>query len=495
MVKKIYKYISEYKMLDDCHNLVVGLSGGADSVCLLSVLSVIVHDYIEEIGHEIHITAVHVNHGIRGEEAQRDETFAKRTADSMGIELVCFNLEIPKMAKQEGISQESAGRIARYRCFRQVAADRGMTDYRIAVAHHMDDQAETVLMHIIRGSGMAGLNGMRAVSGDIIRPLLCVTREEILSYLKDNGLSYVTDSTNLDNEYTRNMVRNCLIPSMEKLNPQLKTALNNLAKDSSECWDYVQRQVDEAARRYLVKGDGIARICFDIPGCYETGCEPVCEPECELDCEPVILRELIKKAYCHVHGDIVNLYRYHIDAVCGLKDCNTGKRVNLPGQITAVRNHEGILICSDGYLADMARKQAAREQYVEIPLVDSNQGCVELPEGVYGGFTTVKWRVLDKKEFGNFENNDYTKYFDYDIIKNNLVFRFRKTGDRCRIDKYGHEKRLKQELIDRKIPVSMRDTVLLLASDQKVYWAVGVRRFEEFYVTDKTDRILEISVS
>lgn len=495
MVKKIYKYISEYKMLDDCHNLVVGLSGGADSVCLLSVLSMIVHDYIEEIGHEIRITAVHVNHGIRGEEAQRDETFAKRTADSMGIELVCFNLEIPKMAKQEGISQESAGRIARYRCFRQVAADRGMTDYRIAVAHHMDDQAETVLMHIIRGSGMAGLNGMRAVSGDIIRPLLCVTREEILSYLKDNGLSYVTDSTNLDNEYTRNMVRNCLIPSMEKLNPQLKTALNNLAKDSSECWDYVQRQVDEAARRYLVKGDGIARICFDIPGCYETGCEPVCEPECELDCEPVILRELIKKAYCHVHGDIVNLYRYHIDAVCGLKDCNIGKRVNLPGQITAVRNHEGILICSDGYLADMARKQAAREQYVEIPLVDSNQGCVELPEGVYGGFTTVKWRVLDKKEFGNFENNDYTKYFDYDIIKNNLVFRFRKTGDRCRIDKYGHEKRLKQELIDRKIPVSMRDTVLLLASDQKVYWAVGVRRFEEFYVTDKTDRILEISVS
>lgn len=495
MVKKIYKYISEYKMLDDCHNLVVGLSGGADSVCLLSVLSKIVHDYIEEIGHEIRITAVHVNHGIRGEEAQRDETFAKRTADSMGIELVCFNLEIPKMAKQEGISQESAGRIARYRCFRQVAADRGMTDYRIAVAHHMDDQAETVLMHIIRGSGMAGLNGMRAVSGDIIRPLLCVTREEILSYLKDNGLSYVTDSTNLDNEYRRNMVRNCLIPSMEKLNPQLKTALNNLAKDSSECWDYVQRQVDEAARRYLVKGDGIARICFDIPGCYETGCEPVCEPECELDCELVILRELIKRAYCHVHGDIVNLYRYHIDAVCGLKDCNTGKRVNLPGQITAVRNHEGILICSDGYLADMARKQAAREQYVEIPLVDSNQGCVELPEGVYGGFTTVKWRVLDKKEFGNFENNDYTKYFDYDIIKNNLVFRFRKTGDRCRIDKYGHEKRLKQELIDRKIPVSMRDTVLLLASDQKVYWAVGVRRFEEFYVTDKTDRILEISVS
>ena len=495
MVKKIYKYISEYKMLDDCHNLVVGLSGGADSVCLLSVLSMIVHDYIEEIGHGIHITAVHVNHGIRGEEALRDEAFAKRIADSMGIELVCFNLEIPKMAKQEGISQESAGRIARYRCFRQVAADRGMTDYRIAVAHHMDDQAETVLMHIIRGSGMAGLNGMRAVSGDIIRPLLCVTREEILSYLKDNGLSYVTDSTNLDNEYTRNMVRNCLIPSMEKLNPQLKTALNNLAKDSSECWDYVQRQVDEAARRYLVKGDGIARICFAAVGCDETGCEPVCEPECELDCELVILRELIKRAYCHVHGDIVNLYRCHIDAVCGLKDCNTGKRVNLPGQITAVRNHEGILICSDGYLADMARKQTARAQYVEIPLVDSNQGCVELPEGVYGGFTTVKWRVLDKKEFGNFENNDYTKYFDYDIIKNNLVFRFRKTGDRCRIDKYGHEKRLKQELIDRKIPVSMRDTVLLLASDQKVYWAVGVRRFEEFYVTDKTDRILEISVS
>ena len=169
--------------------------------------------------------------------------------------------------------------------------------------------------------------------------------------------------------------------------------------------------------------------------------------------------------------------------------------MNLPGQITAIRNDDSILICSDGYMADMAKKQAVGVQSVEIPLKDSNHGCVELLEGVYGGFATVKWRVFDRKDFENFENNDYTKYFDYDIIKNNPVFRFRKTGDRCRIDNHGHEKRLKQELIDRKIPVRMRDTVLLLASGQKVYWAVGVRRFEEFYVTDKTDRILEISVS
>lgn len=474
MVKKIIDYINEYNMLDGCDNIIVGLSGGADSVCLIYVLSEVVSGYEKKAGRDISIKAVHINHGIRGDEAERDEMFARELAGKLGIEFAAYHYDIPDMAEKMGISEESAGRMARYECFDKEACRLGKERTKIAVAHHMDDQTETVLMHMIRGSSIEGLAGMRAVYGNVIRPLLCVSRAQIEEYLADNGILYVTDSTNSNNEYTRNMVRNCLIPDIEKINPQFKQIINNMAGDMAEYSDYLERTAADAESEYCFYRDGRAYIGS---GVTSDGVDDI------------IIKCLIKKAYEYVHGDVVNLYRTHIEDVLRLLKKQNGKSINLPGKITAVRCQEGLVFesaNSDEPLQEMSMDEI-------VPDIFSGDGKMELPCMVYGGVTCVEWKIRDNKDLINLQQNDYTKYFDYDKINTKPVLRFRRKGDTCVIDNAGHTKKLKQELIDRKVPAKQRDTVLLMAVRDNVLWAVGVRRYQDFLVTDNTKKILQIT--
>lgn len=475
MIRKILNYIDEYNMLDSCNNIVVGLSGGADSVCLINVLAEIVREHADKYG-DISITAVHINHGIRGEEAERDEAFAKSVADNLGITFRVYRLDIPEMAKQRGISEETAGRIARYEWFRKTAMEFDAAHTRIAVAHHMDDQAETILMHMIRGSSVAGLAGMRAVAGDIIRPLLCVSRADIEQYLDDRGLAYVTDSTNMDNSYTRNMVRNCIIPDMEKINPQFKQAVNNMSDDVAEYLDYIAHMTDKAEESYVNYQEGKV-IISDKAATEDTGA--------------LIAKNLIKRAYSYVHGDIVNLYRVHIEDTFKLFGMENGRSINLPAGVIARKVPEGVMICDVEVLGNT---KAGVDFEIELDVAWRNAGEIVLPCGVYDGKLKVEWEVIDNKDLIKLNGNDYTKYFDYDMINSNPVFRHRKAGDSCVIDTAGHTRKLKQELIDRKIPSEQRDDILMLAAGSDVLWAVGVRRYQQFLVTEDTQRVLRISV-
>lgn len=475
MIRKILNYIDEYNMLDGCNNIVVGLSGGADSVCLINVLAEIVREHADKYG-DISIVAVHINHGIRGEEAQRDELFAKSVADSLGIIFRVYRLDIPGMAKQRGISEETAGRIARYDCFRKTAEKLGIQHTKIAVAHHMDDQAETILMHMIRGSSVAGLAGMRAVAGDIIRPLLCVSRTDIEQYLGGKGLSYVIDSTNMDNGYTRNMVRNCLIPDMEKINPQFKQAVNNMSDDVAEYLDYIGNMTDKADKMYVR---------------YNERNVVIGDKAVEDDSSGLIVKNLVKKAYSYIHGNIVNLYRVHIEETLKLFGMENGKSINLPAGVIARRGPEGVII----YGADVSGNAAQKMDFeIELDVAGGQAGEIVLPCCVYGGKSKVEWEIIDNKDLIKLSNNDYTKYFDYDMINSNPVFRHRKAGDSCVIDMAGHSRKLKQELIDRKIPSEQRNDILMLATGSDVLWAVGIRRYQQFLVTDDTQRVLRISV-
>lgn len=475
MIRKILNYIDEYNMLDGCNNIVVGLSGGADSVCLINVLVEIVRKHADKYG-DISIVAVHINHGIRGEEAERDELFAKSVADSLGIIFRVYRLDIPGMAKQRGISEETAGRIARYDCFRKTAAELGIQHTKIAVAHHMDDQAETILMHMIRGSSVDGLAGMRAVAGEIIRPLLCVSRTDIEQYLGAMGISYVTDSTNMDNGYTRNMVRNCLIPDMEKINPQFKQAVNNMSDDVAEYLDYIACMTDKAEESYVL---------------YHEGNAVISDKAVTDDIGRLIAKNLIKRAYAYVHGDIVNLYRVHIEDTFKLFGMENGKSINLPAGVIARKEPHGVMICD----ADVSGNTMQKVDFeIELNMAGKHAGEIVLPCCVYGGKSKVEWEIIDNKDLIKLSNNDYTKYFDYDMINSNLVFRHRKAGDSCVIDMAGHSRKLKQELIDRKIPSEQRNDILMLAAGSDVLWAVGIRRYQQFLVTDDTQRVLRISV-
>ena len=259
---KVKSAIDKYGLINKNERVLVGLSGGADSVALLHVLLKIA----PERGFEL--CAAHLNHGIRGAEAYHDQRFVEELCGQLGVPLVCEQLDIPGIARAEGKTLEQAAREKRYEFFHRAAGELGAD--KIAVAHHMDDQAESIMLHLIRGSGLKGLMGMEPAYGNIIRPLLRARRREIEEYAADNGLSYCTDSTNLERDASRNRIRLDLIPYIqENLNPCFVEGLCSMGE--------LLRQDEE----YL---DGLARLHRLAAG----RCGRVIEVVCGL---PVIWKE------------------------------------------------------------------------------------------------------------------------------------------------------------------------------------------------------------
>lgn len=208
--------VREYRMLAPGDRVLCGLSGGADSVALLHLLLMLGREYPFEV------LAVHVHHGIRGAEADRDEAFCKQLCRESGVSLFCEHADAPGYAAESGKNLEEAARCLRYAIFRKICAEAGID--RIALAHHADDNLETVLLNLTRGSGLAGIRGIPPVRGSIIRPLLACKKADIAGYCEENGLSYVTDSTNADPSYARNFIRSSIVPLLERLNPEVQQA-------------------------------------------------------------------------------------------------------------------------------------------------------------------------------------------------------------------------------------------------------------------------------
>ena len=214
MKNTVLEYIQTHGLIGPNDKVLAGVSGGADSVALLHVL--------QSLGFDV--CAVHVNHGIRGADAEADEAFVKVLCGTLHIPLATEHVDVPAMAAAEGKTLEQAARDARYGCFDRVAADLGANV--IAVAHHMDDQAESMLLHLFRGSGLTGLVGMRPRRGNVVRPLLCVRRLDIEAYLSENGLAYRTDATNFQRGAARNRIRLDVIPYLqENFNPAVVDSL------------------------------------------------------------------------------------------------------------------------------------------------------------------------------------------------------------------------------------------------------------------------------
>lgn len=489
MIKKVYQFIEKYNMFSDCGVIVAGLSGGADSVCLIAILSeLIVKKHIP-----IHLVAVHVNHGIRGNEALRDENFSKELCEKFGVEFISRHVNIPVIAQRDRLSEEEAGRKLRYEIFNEIA-DIKAAEYNtkavIAVAHHKNDQAETVLMNIVRGSSLKGLCGIQPVRGRIIRPLLCVKRSEIEKYLSLNNMSYVTDSTNSDNTYTRNKVRNELIPYIENnLNGSVVEQLSDMAELVSEAESYIEKQSEQL---------------FDDSVSFDAE-----EKRAEIElskfaCEPEVLQKyVIRKSIGILAGGLKDVYRTHVEAVLSLCNMQTGRQVNVAYGIRAVKTYDFIVLekVTPG-------EQLSSSQHEDFCSVIDRQALEKVMSGEkYEIFPPQKVYLHDKKGLYNIKivleraenkeisrNNDYTKFFDYDRIKDNLCIRYRMTSDYIVINRTGSSKTLKKELIDRKVLCDMRSKVLLLSAGKEILWAIGLRRSESCLVGSDTDRILKISV-
>ena len=477
-IYKVFHYIEQNNMLGNCDNLIVGVSGGADSVCLISILK----EYIEYKRLSVSLLAVHINHNIR-QTAKRDEDFTKALCDSLGIRFKAIGIDALKLAKKSGQSVEEAGRNERYRIFNECAKE--LVNSKIAVAHHLDDQAETVLMNLFRGSSINGLKGIQPVRDNIIRPLLCISRKEILEILDCKNQTFVTDETNSDNTYTRNFIRNVILPQVsENVNQRAVENINSCALEISMVNDYIEKETSKAYEKYVSEdlSNHTALIHNSI-----------------INCDEIIRRRVIYNAIVRLSKSAKDIYNTHVSSVEQLLQMQVSKSVSLCFGIKAVRTYDGIVI--------NPKQPKQDEAEFEIDISDENAFPKNVKLGIQAYIhkagnvfiKSVSFELINSKLFNkndNLMNNLYIKAFDYDKIKGslqkkaNLKIRRRRTGDTIVISKTGNTKKLKSELIDRKIPANNRRDVVLLCEDSNILWALGVRRSEDYLVSDNTESVL-----
>lgn len=248
---KVKEFISSNTLLNDGAHVIVGLSGGADSTALLMVLL--------RLGYKC--TAVHCNFHLRGAESDRDQQFVTDLCHKQGVELKICSYDTQSYARQNGISIEMAARELRYADFERIMKETGADA--ICIAHHRDDSVETVLLNLIRGTGIKGLTGIKPRNGHIIRPLLCVSRQEIEDWLNETGQPYITDSTNLETDYTRNKIRLQLLPLMRAINPDADNAIATTAAHLQESYAVCRDAIGQATDRIIRKADD--GFAIDIP--------------------------------------------------------------------------------------------------------------------------------------------------------------------------------------------------------------------------------------
>lgn len=464
MLKTVQTYMHEHNMISAGDRVVVGVSGGADSVCLFHVLLKIAPSY------KLTLFVVHVNHGIRGEEADGDEAYVKEICNKNGVTFIAVKANVPKIASLEGLSEEEAGRKVRYEAFYDCCKKHECN--KIAIAHNRNDNAETILFHLFRGSGIKGLTGIRATRENIIRPLLCISRIEIENYLEQNQISYRTDSTNLTLDYSRNKIRHHIIRfAQEEINSKVIEHIVNAAHQLKEIDQYLEKNVKTSYEKVvIIKGNQVA---------YQIGIESLKQEDV------VIQKGIIRMVFQQLAHQLKDVDALHVDLVLALAEKEVGKFLNLPYGILAVKGYQEITMSVS-----------------KIQQKDISESCNELkhmirvPEDYYIPQInqTLHTKLFNYKKNMIIPQNGCTKWFDYDKIKNTVLIRTRNEGDFIQIDSKGSRKKLKSLFIDDKIPREKRDLLPLLADGEHIMWVIGGRISEAYKVSEETKVILEISI-
>lgn len=463
--QKVLDYAIDKNMLSRNDKIVVGVSGGADSVCLIVWLSAMRERY------NLDITAVHVHHGIRGAEADEDMEYTSNLCEKLDVELVIQRYDVPAFAKENKMSEEEAGRQLRYDTFRQVLSDRQFN--KIAVAHHSEDSAETILFNMIRGSRAKGLRGIASVNDEVIRPLMCLTRAEIEQYLFKAGISWRNDSTNILEEYSRNRIRETIIPAMQMINSQAVEHILETGNFIGELYDYLKKNVEELYTKVVTSLD--RRLVFDIKGL--------------LDIDRLVRLEIFRKALGEITGSLKDITSAHIEAVDGLLWKQSGRQLDLPYNIE-VKRAQSVLymqrkIAKDDTLDNMSA--------CDIVVDTTKEGSYTLP-GRMGVLhvrpITEEATGFDKKTL-KFTENICTKFMDCDKIKDILSVRTRRSGDYLIVNQGHSKKKLKEYFIDNKIPIEERDKKLLLADGNHILWVLGYRMSDGAKLSADTRRQIE----
>ena len=447
-IEAVKKVIDRHGMLKNCSGIVAAVSGGCDSSVLLHIL----WRLSTEMGFKI--LCAHINHNLRGSESERDELFVRSLCKKYGIECRVLSVNVAEYAEKNRLSTEEAGRKLRYEFFEHCANELS-ENAKIATAHSLSDCAETYIFNSARGASLSGICGIPPVRGKIIRPLIEFSREQIEAYANEHEIDYVTDSTNLTDEYTRNKIRHGVIPVMKEINPGFEEAFLRLSKNLSETRDYI----DSESMALLEKSK------------TETGFDGR------------ILKDSHPALKNRAAAMILESFGFSFDFERTLRLAERFGTEDFKEELS-----------KDEYLVQKSGivfKETKAEKSPEITEQDFVPGKIEL-----SAEKTAEILVLPYDEFKNsykFNNFVLKDTFDFDKIQGRAVLRSRKEGDKA--DIHGGTKTLKKLFIEEKIPAEKRNSVMVISDDEGVLWVEGLGAEKRARLTEKTVTLAAIKTA
>jgi tRNA(Ile)-lysidine synthase len=461
LLATIQETIRKYSLLTSGDRVVVAVSGGPDSVCLLDVLQT----FTKQLQLSLHVA--HLDHMFRGEESAAEARFVAGLAKELGIPATVEKIDVPAYCRERGMPAQAGAREVRYGFLSRVAAE--VNADRIATGHTATDQAETFLLRLIRGAGVSGLSGIPPKRGNIIRPLIEVTREDVLEHLRARGVASVSDPSNRKPVYTRNRIRLDILPVLKQFNPRIVETLASeadLLRDEDEAVETCLQTLTEGLVEEVSDSVVLKRRQFN-------------------ELPPAFKRRVLKKAVRAAGGASSRMSSVQIDeAVAFLSEAQTGRAMHLPFSLTLEREYEAFVI----------RRRGGAEPYSHTLVVP---GISIVPEPGLEVETVLVDSMTgqNRTEDSVAENYFWQALFDYDKIPGKLTLRSRLPGDRfCPAGMGGKSKKLQDFFIDAKVPKRKRDTVPLFAAGESILWIMGFRTDERFQPGPETKRMLIVRV-
>lgn len=455
IIEKAKQTIQKYSMIQSGDSILVGLSGGPDSVCLLTVLDRLKPEF------DLSLSAVYFDHGLRPEETPDEIDFCRDLCGSINIPFQTTPLNVLEHAKTARLSKQESARELRYRALKRLASDAGVQ--RIALGHHADDQAETILMRLFRGTGPSGLAGIPPIRKNIIRPLIEIERKQIEQFLDTEGIGFMVDSSNLHDDYLRNRLRIHIMPAVKKLNRDVIKTMARAADICREEERYFDVQVTKALMKLITRKTDHAIELFIRP--LET-------------MDTVILRRVLRRALDETRG-LREVSFHHIDEMIHLiRSGQSGDRIYLPGERRVIKKYATLLISAE-----------AQRKMETVPF------DMTAPLPLNGSDMVLLTNVMHRSDWnGTFGDGKRSAAFDADKLALPLTVRSRIPGDTFSPLGFPHRKKLQDFFVDEKIPRDERDTVPLLISGNTIAWVIGHRIDGRFAIDTTTQRIVQIDI-
>lgn len=452
--KKLQNFIAENRLIASGEHILIALSGGVDSAVLLYALKQVSEE------EPFTLSALHVNHKLRGAAASKDEQKAREMCAMLGVPFYCVHEDVAAYAKQNKISVELAGRKIRYQ--KLFALKKIVQADKIATAHHSQDHVETVVMRCLRGSGIAGLQGIAAKRQDgVIRPLLIFDKDEIFDYAYRRKIKYAIDATNAQNNYTRNRIRNVFIARCKEIDEHFETYVRRLARCARGLNEQIERELEDG-KRQIVLQNGKVMLPF----------------ETVQQLKPYLRSYLIRAMFECIEA-LSNIEERHIQQILSMPSDKTVWKLHMPGNICFEREYERYQI---------KKKQSPIQEKSLLCFTVNKSGKTEIQE-----LNKVVWIEPVEK----FEKNRlrlYEKYIDCDKINGNLCLRNKRERDRFSPLGLIGSKSLKKYFIDCKIPKTARNNVMLLCDEKEIIWVLGHEISEKYKVDAQTKNIIKITV-